>query len=157
MLKKSFLLKICVLAAFAQGSAYASQLISGYAELADSMDSGHTVQAVIEPSKCVAKEQGFKEKRTHVLSWKFDRLWRYTPENENASKILAFDNLMAKSPVKGVEYVNVELEVSQDNKAELTVEYIDPTNFSTRGKVEYVCQVSDGKDGNGVSLFEIGG
>ncbi len=133
------------------------KILSSYSDLLGAVKDGDNVRAVMTLSKCTPLNQSVDNDIGALGGMDFTNFNKYQTliSGQQKNIISTSINVIVEHNQLGTVYDYVRLRVFEDNSAELFSEYLDPKNYARLGSRSFVCHLSDGKDQNGIVLYDL--
>lgn len=131
--------------------------VKTYSQLYRSLESGYEVRAVTDFNKCTVTPANSEAINGSAIGgFNFTQFLKYQIKDSDGNTrdtIATSTSMLVSHPKFGHVYNYVRLRVFPDDSAEISSEIIDPKNFTALSQKIYRCQISNGEDKNGLSLF----
>ena len=131
-------------------------IISNYSDLLAALAKGNSVRALMTLNKCVSSSHSINSNDT-LGGMNFTNFNKYQISIDGQQKniIATSINMLIEHSKLGTIYNYVRLRIFEDNSAEVFSEYLDPKTYVQLGSASFNCHLSDGKDKNGIVLYDL--
>ncbi|STX43781.1 Uncharacterised protein [Legionella donaldsonii] len=136
-------------------------LISNYSQLVTALERGDDVKAILHFDKCHLDPNSAA---AHILPklkgastrFNFNEYTHYKLQIDDQEKDIIVTSITMLIEHPHGEFWNnyARLRIFEDNSAELHIAYYDPLTDEKQLGMDWSCHLSNGKDGNGIMIFD---
>lgn len=135
-------------------------IILNYADLVETLETGNNVTAIVSFERCTITEPANPALFSQNLEgastrFNFDHYLHYQTSLDKALKdtvVTSFSQLVKSTD--GVFLTSyASLQLYADNSAIIQVSFFNPVSYKKQFFVEWSCSISNGKDTNGLTLY----
>lgn len=141
--------------------AYAvDMMITSYAQLVKLLETGNEIVAIIHLDRCQMSDSSLQAQLVPYLDgastrFNFSHYLHYKAKISDQIKdtvVTAFSTTI-EQPSQVLMSLNNKLALYDDNTAVLSVQYSETLTPSIKGRMEWSCNFSNGRDANGLVLY----
>ncbi len=153
---KKLILITTLLATASTAFAGGHTMLKSYKKLVKALGHGDNVRAIIRPERCVASDPS-RDFSGRMASLNFDDFYKHTVTVNGQKHDLITTNktILVNKPGVGHAINFVELHVMADNTATVSAELLQPQDKKTIFSVGLTCEVNNGKNHGGVTLYNM--
>lgn len=143
---------------FAANVSAAPKLLTSYDQLLQSLHAGEDVRAIIYYGKCAVKAGGKAavnpaDGADSRFNFNIYSHYKVVVDKQEKYTIATSNTILTEHAVFGPVYAYGRLRVFEDNSAEFHAAYYDPKTYEVKGGADWICQLSNGADNNGINLY----
>jgi hypothetical protein len=115
------------------------------------------VRAIITFNQCTPAASNMQRSAESIGGINFNSFFEHpTVINGQQRLVVATaDNILVHHEQYGTVFNRVQLRVLDDGSAEFTGEILDPKSYAQLFQASYTCHLSNGKDDNAVTLYNL--
>ncbi len=139
-----------------------SPIITNFVQLVRAVESGDDVKAIVHLDRCQITDPAIQAQLTPLIisastRFNFTQYFHYNGRFDGQQKdtvTTTMSSLVEQSTPGLFWKVFARLSVFDDNTANLHVDYYDPIHHKSQMVVEWLCDISNGRDANGLILID---